>query len=627
MVSVEGLSKSYGKQVLFEDISFKVNRKEKIGVVGRNGHGKTTLFRLIAGLEELDSGTISFPRNYRIGYVRQEVAFSEPTILKEASKGLPRDEAGSLWKVEKVLTGLGFERDEFERHPSELSGGFQVRLNLARALLSNFDMLLLDEPNNYLDITSIRWLSQFLLRWPGELMLVTHDRSFMDLVVTHTLGIHRRKTRKISGDTGKYYDQTAQDEETYEKTRINDERKRKEIELFISRFRAKAQLVGLVQSRIKTLARMEKREKLEKIQNLDFSFKYKAFHGKYVMNVRDVSFSYEQKRPLLQNLSISVRARDRVCVIGKNGKGKTTLLKLLAGVLEPQEGEIGSPLAVSPGYFEQSHVAGLQDSNTVHEEIMGVDPERDPGRARHICGLMMFEGNDALKKISVLSGGEKSRVILGKIIASPVNLLLLDEPTNHLDMESSDALLAALDNFDGAVVMVTHNELFLNALAERLVVFQDDRVFVYEGDYGRFLEKVGWKEEERKREAGTEQERECEEREKLGRKDLRRLRSKILVERAKALNPLEERISGIEDRITADEKELIRLNQAVIDASAARNGASLIELSKSMHLLKKEIDSLFAELEVLTAEHERKKTEFDRRLSVLSAGGPKPFPA
>ncbi len=616
MIAVENLSKSFGPQVLFDGISFKINRKERVGLVGRNGHGKTTLFRLIAGLESADSGSISVPRNYQIGYVEQEPVFSEPTVLEEGSLGLPPAEQDKTWKVEKILAGLGFEPGDLARPPAELSGGYQVRLSLAKVLLADFDMLLLDEPNNYLDITSIRWLERFLRSWPSEFILITHDRSFMDSVVTHILGIHRRKVRKMPGDTGKYYAQIAQDEETYEKTRLNDERKRKEIELFISRFRAKARLANLVQSRIKTLARMEKKEKLEKVAELDFSFAYKKFHGKYAMNVRDLSFSYSRKKPLIRNFTVSIGSRDRVCVVGKNGKGKTTLLKLLAGVLEPQAGEVSRPLAVSMGYFEQSYLAGLSDSNTVLEEIASADPDGDPGRARIICGAMMFEQDEALKKISILSGGEKSRVVLGKIIASPINLLLLDEPTNHLDMESGDALLAALDYFEGAVVIVTHNEMFLHALAERLIVFQGDRTFVYEGDYQRFLEKVGWADEDGLGRAGSTPEENADG-SKLTKKDLRRMRSALIAERARTLKHLETRMAEIEAEIEAKEKELERLNRAIVEAGAGKGGQDIVEMSRTMHGLSEAIGGLYAELETLTTEHEAKQSHYDRELAAI----------
>ncbi|MFW5637509.1 MAG: ATP-binding cassette domain-containing protein, partial [Thermodesulfobacteriota bacterium] len=277
MISVENISKGFGGQVLFEDASFRLNSKERAGLVGRNGHGKTTLLKMVVGEEKPDSGNIIIPKQYRLGYVRQHIDFSEDTVLKEGMKGLLESEKDHHWKVEKILAGLGFSETDMDRNPYEFSGGYQVRLNLAKILVSEPDLLLLDEPTNYLDITSIRWIERFLRGWPRELLLITHDRGFMDKVITHTIAIHRKKIRKIEGDTGKLYDQIAQDEEIYEKTRANDERRRKEIEQFITRFRAKARLANLVQSRVKTLAKMEKRDKLETLKNLDFSFRSKPF--------------------------------------------------------------------------------------------------------------------------------------------------------------------------------------------------------------------------------------------------------------------------------------------------------------------------------------------------------------
>ncbi|MCJ7773087.1 MAG: ATP-binding cassette domain-containing protein, partial [Desulfobacterales bacterium] len=242
MIRADNLTKSYGDHILFDAANFSINKGERIGLVGRNGHGKTTLFRMIYGEENLDSGNITAPKNYRIGYVKQQLEFTKETVLEEGMTGLPATEKDHFWKVEKILAGLGFSDTDMGRHPEEFSGGYQVRLNLAKVLVAEPDLLLLDEPTNYLDITSMRWIEQFLQKWPHELMLITHDRSFMDKIVTHVLGIHRRKMRKIDGVTEKYYAQLAQDEEIYEKTRVNDEKRRKEIEQFITRFRAKARL-------------------------------------------------------------------------------------------------------------------------------------------------------------------------------------------------------------------------------------------------------------------------------------------------------------------------------------------------------------------------------------------------
>ncbi len=351
MIRVENLTKSFGDRLIFEGIGFSLNSKERVGLIGQNGHGKTTLFRLITGEEHPDSGSIVIPKNYRMVYVQQHLEFAADTALKEGIRALPDNEQDQHWKVEKILAGLGFTAEDFHRHPKEFSGGLQVRLNLVKALVSEPDLLLLDEPTNFLDITSIRWIEQFLGNWPHELMLITHDRSFMDKLVTHTMGIHRHKLRKIAGNTAKYYDQIAQDEEIYEKTRVNDDRRRKEIEQFIGRFRAKARLANLVQSRIKTLKKMEKKDKLEQLKFLEFSFRSSPFPGKQALAASDVSFSYDGQKPLIKDFSITIPAGERICLVGKNGKGKTTLLKLLAGELSPQSGQIVYHPAIKKGLF------------------------------------------------------------------------------------------------------------------------------------------------------------------------------------------------------------------------------------------------------------------------------------
>lgn len=617
MISVENLTKSFGSQMLFENVSFRINSHERIGLVGRNGHGKTTLFRLIVGEEVPEAGSIMVPRHYRIGYVHQHLEFTENTVLKEGLQGLPGEEKHQYWKVEKILAGLGFSFEDMQRHPKEFSGGLQVRLNLAKVIVSEPDLLLLDEPTNYLDITSIRWIERFLVKWPHELMLITHDRSFMDKIVTHTMGIHRKKLRKIVGNTGKYYSQIALDEEVYEKTRINDERRRKEIEQFINRFRAKARLANLVQSRVKTLEKMEKQEKIEHIKTLDFSFQSKIFTGKYILSARNISFSYDPTITLIRNLDITIGKHDRVCVVGKNGKGKTTLLKLLAGALRPENGEIIYNPKVKKGFFEQSNIWNLVDTRTVEEEILYSHPHVDNLLARNICGAMMFEGDSALKKVAVISGGEKSRVMLGKILVTPVNLLLLDEPTNHLDMESCDALLAAIDSFEGAVVMVTHNEMFLHGLAERLIVFQKDHPYVFEGSYQRFLDTEGWEDEETSISLIPKTSNKKANRIKLTKKELRRRRCEIVTERAKVLNPLKQLIAQIENDIEAYEKNLRECALAMQEASQRQDNTWIVELSQSMHNYQFSIDRLFEELEELTITFEEQRDLFEKRLAEL----------
>jgi ATP-binding cassette subfamily F protein 3 len=619
MIRVDSITKSFGDRQLFDGISFSISAKQRIGLVGQNGHGKTTLFRIVTGDEQPDSGSVVIPKNYRIIYVQQQLDFRTDTTLREGMRALPEQVKDHYWKVEKILAGLGFSKDDFGKHPRELSGGLQVRLNLVKALVSEPDLLLLDEPTNFLDITSIRWIEQFLNSWPHELMLITHDRSFMDKVVTHTMGIHRRKLRKIVGNTAKYYDQIAQDEEVYEKTRINTERRRKEINQFISRFRAKARLANLVQSRIKTLKKLENKEKLEKLSCLDFSFRSSPFEGKQVLSANNLCFGYIDKNTLIKNFNITIRAKERICIVGRNGRGKTTLLKLLATELIPNSGKIDYHPTIKKGFFEQTNVSSLVDTRTVEEEILYSHPDIDRQNARNICGAMMFSGDDALKKIGVLSGGEKSRVMLGRLLATPVNLLLLDEPTNHLDMESCDAMLAAIDNFKGTVIMVTHNEMFLHTLAERLIVFQNDRIEIFDGSYQEFLEKDGWLEERLPTQNTRAKQDHSGKNAKLSKKEMRRKRSAIIANRSRVTGPLEKRIARLENDIESHEIELDRHNKLMQQASQNQDGTQIAELSQAIHACQSAIDQLFVKLEEITDEFEAQNAIFELQLKQLES--------
>jgi len=613
MISADNLTKSYGGNLLLDGVGFQLNSRERVGLVGRNGHGKTTLFRMIAGEEQPDEGAIAVPRHYRIGYVKQQIEFTQGTVLEEGMQGLPAGESDHHWKVEKILFGLGFSDIDMQRHPDEFSGGFQVRLNLAKILVSEPDLLLLDEPTNYLDIASIRWVERFLNRWPRELLLITHDRGFMDKVVTHILGIHRRKLKKIPGTTEKFYLQIAQEEEVHEKTRANDERRRREIEQFITRFRAKARLANLVQSRIKTLSKMEKRDKLEKLKTLGFSFNSRSFPAKQILSADRLSFGYEPSLPLIKDLNLAVRAGDRICVIGKNGRGKTTLLKLLAGKLRPQSGSVAYHPKAVKGFYEQTNIDSLVDARTVEEEILYSGGDVDRQKARNICGAMMFEGDNALKRVSVLSGGEKSRVMLGKLLVTPVNLLLLDEPTNHLDMESTDAMLAAVDSFEGTVVIVTHNEMFLHSLAERLVIFQESGLTVFEGSYQEFLDRHGWEDENGSAAPGTEKTHKAGDavaatpKRRQAEKAKRRERLDAARQAAKALGPIEKRMAGIEAEILEQEMKLEEDNQAMLDASRAKDGRLIAEVSQGIHKRRAMVDAKYDEMEQLSREIEERR--------------------
>lgn len=580
MITVHNLSKQYGEQVLFKNISFSIGNRERVGLVGRNGHGKSTIFKILTGLEPYDSGKIITPQNYRIGYLSQHIDFTKDTVLEEGCLGLSEESIGEEWRVEKMLSGLGFTEDDFFRDPLEFSGGYQIRINLAKVLLSEPNLLLLDEPTNFLDILSIRWLTGFLKSWPNELLTICHDRSFMDSVTTHTIGIHRLAIKKIKGSTSLFYNKVVEEEEIYEKTRINEEKKRSETEQFINRFRAKASKSKQVQSRVKALEKMGRLDKLGNISNLSFSFKYAPFTAKTLLEVKDISFSYGSDEPdLFNKLSFTLSRNDKICIIGKNGKGKTTLLKLLAGQLLPIKGEIKEHGSVKKGYFEQSHTASLHDEMTVEEEIIANHPDKDRGAARSICGAMMFSGDLALKKISVLSGGEKCRVLLGNLLVKPTNLLLLDEPSNHLDMESTDSLMEASASFDGAVIMITHNESILHQIATKLIVFHNNDVFFFDGGYSDFLDKIGWGDEDSSR-AKKDKGEPLKEKPKLSKKEMRKARADLNIRRSGVLKPIKQKIDELEKNIDELKNVILENDGAIIIALQNNDGDAISSLSK-----------------------------------------------
>ena len=612
MIQISKLSKSYGRQVLFDSAAFSINAGERIGLVGRNGHGKTTLFRILAGIEEPDDGEIHFPTDYKIGYLSQHLAFSAPSVLEEAAEVLPlRD---GTWKetyrAEAVLHGLGFDSEAQQRPPSDFSGGFQVRLHLAKLLLSEPNLLLLDEPTNYLDILALRWLVDFLQAWPQEAMLITHDRAFMDSVCTHTVGIHRRAVRKIEGSTEKFYEQLALEEEVQEKSRLNQEKQIKDTEDFIRRFRAKASKAKAVQSRVKALERMDTVEKLDEIADLDFRFRYQEFHARRLLSASDLAFHYpEQDAFLLEGLSFTVKPSDRIAVVGRNGKGKSTLLRLVAGELSPVRGEFTVSPNLTLGYFGQTNVDRLDPGLTIEETLLEVSPTHNRTEARSIAGLMMFEGDAALKKVKVLSGGEKARVLLGKLLLTPSNMLLLDEPSNHLDMQSTDSLLEAMKEFPGAVLFVTHSEMFLRELATRLIVFDSGKAELFEGTYEEFLRRRGWSDE---RDQNEEPKPETP---TLSKKELRKLRAEVNQRRSDILGPLRKQAEAAEEEIALLETAVEEGNKTLIEASKDGFGDAEAKLSRELGKQQVRLEELYAELEELLSAIEERQAEFDRELA------------
>lgn len=622
MLRINNLSKTYAGRLLFKEASFSLSPGERLAIVGRNGTGKSTLFRLILGEEHADEGEVFLPRGYRVGHLSQHLKFTKTNILDEACLGLPPGSIGEEYKAQIILSGLGFTYDDFSLPASAFSGGFQIRIELARVLLSQPNLLLLDEPTNYLDIVSARWLERFLRSWPGEMIIISHDRTFLDSVSTHTMLIHRGRVRRVEGNTAKLYGLVEQDEEIYEQTRLNQLKKRKEMEEFVAKFKAKAGTAALAQSRQKMLDKMEVGEELHELPELEFEFLSAPFFGRTLIEAQDISFAYPARdknraaMPIVEGLTLNVGPRDRIGVIGKNGRGKSTLLKLLAEELKPDSGVVKTATQAITGYFGQTNIQRLNENNTVEDEIWQVNQSHNRTKVRAIAGTMMFPGDEAMKKIRVLSGGERSRVLLAKMLAQPTNLLLLDEPTNHLDVESVGALVESLHSYSGAIVLVTHDEFMLRQLAKRLVVFTDEGARVLEGDYDYFLDTIGWGEDDedqpsdskgKQQTAATQTEStpkaESAPKERLKGKEARRERAEQRKKRAETLKPLEQQIVKTEETITSLERSLKKLEQEIVSLSSestSNNGGKIAELSKKAAEIKTSINRAFEELSILS---------------------------
>lgn len=612
MIQLTNLSKSFGGQTLFRNLNLKLSPNQKIGLIGRNGSGKSTLFKIILGEEGYDDGDMSIPKNYKIGTLRQHLKFTKKTVREECVQVLSEEEQYNFYKVEKVLFGLGFTNEDLECDPLSFSGGYQIRINLAKLLATEPDMLLLDEPTNYLDILSLRWLKNFIRTFKGEVILITHDREFMDSVTTHTMGIQRKGLFIIEGGTKKYYDTLALSDETYEKTRLNQERKRKELEEFVARNKARASTAALAQSKQKALDKMEEMESLESESSLAFNFNYKETPAKITLKAENLGFGYDKEHPLFQNVTFALENGKCLAIIGKNGKGKSTLLNYIARELSHQQGEITLHPSTALAHFGQTNIERLNVKNSITGEINSVVKSMSISQIRAICGTMMFSGELADKKIEILSGGERSRVMLGKIIATPANLLLLDEPTNHLDMQSIDALCDAIESFKGATIMVTHSEMLLRRLADSLVIFHKGGAEYFDGNYDDFLEKIGWEEEE------MEAPYIKKEKPKMNQKEQKKLRSELIQARSKETAPHKKEVHFCEEKIMELEEKMSEENKKLQVASNAGDNSAIMELSQNVSKITTEIDDLFERLEVSSETLDEILAKYEEKLQEIS---------
>lgn len=594
MLKFENVSLSFADDLILDNVSFTLNKKERCGLVGRNGSGKSSLLKLITKEIEPSSGSISIPTNYKIGYLTQYIKFTQSTVLKEACLALPKDEKDNTYLAEKILSGLDLSKETLILSPTTLSGGYQLRLHLAKVLISQPNCLLLDEPTNYLDIVSIRWLKNFLKNWKEEFIFISHDREFTDSITNSIMGIHRKKTIKIHGKTSDYYEQIYTQEMVYEKTRLKNEKQRKHLQDYIDRFGAKATKASQAGSKKKLIEKIPELEKLIKIENLSFSFHEAEFNGKNMLFAKNLYFSYTDT-PLIQNFSCEIDKGERIAIIGKNGYGKSTILKLLAQDIEPKKGTLRIKDNIKIGYFGQTNINKLNDNNTIEEEISSANIDLKYSQVKQIAANMMFSKDSSTKKIAILSGGEKSRVLLGKILSTPCNLLLLDEPTHHLDIESIEALLEAIEKFTGSIVIVTHSELILQRLhLHKIIICEKSKQTLFFGNYEDFLTKIGWEERESPSEKKTDV------------KEKKKSRAMWIAKRSEILSPLKKEIQEIEEKIEYLEKQ----QKEIIDDFGKKTPSSFS--IKLMGENQKLIDNLYSRLDKIYKEFEKEKEKFNR---------------
>ena len=536
MIAFNRIGKQYGRQVLFVDASFQLNPGEKVGLVGPNGSGKTTLFRMIVGEEAPDDGTVSVPKKLTVGYFRQDVeemsgrsvideaiagtrlgalhhelddlqhALADPARAVELDRLLARfgevqekyEHLGGyalVSQAREVLHGLGFDDEQIDGDVGALSGGWKMRVAMARALLGKPDVLLMDEPTNHLDIESILWLEAFITSLPGALLMTSHDRDFMNRIVSRVAEIDDGEIRTYSGNYDFYERERALREANREATHARQQAMLAKEQRFIDRFASHAAKAAQVQSRVKALDKIEKIKLPKQRRVVKFNFQPPPRSGDDVAILEGIDKRYGS-RVIYDGLNLNVRRGERWAVMGRNGAGKTTLLRLIAGALEPDAGSVRIGASVKMGYFAQQALQILDPKLTVEEQMIKDFPQESIGVLRTLLGAFQFPGDETDKPIRALSGGERTRLVLARMLLHPPNFLVLDEPTNHLDLTTKEMLIDALGDFEGTMIFVSHDRSFLRGLGSRVLELggesgTDSQPLVYPGSYVDYVARSG----------------------------------------------------------------------------------------------------------------------------------------
>ncbi len=508
MLTLANVRKTYGTRTLFEDVTLHLQRDERLGFVGPNGAGKSTLFRILLGQEEADGGEVAWERGVRLGYLPQEgIPTGDATILEIAVGDLASEEAEADEfaevdytrepKARKILAGLGFDEGEADRPARMFSGGWIMRAHLAHLLVDEPDLLLLDEPTNHLDLTALAWFQDYLVRYPGGLIVISHDRAFLNTICNGILELRQERLFRWTGNYDDHLEQKAAHEAQQQALYKNQQREIAHHQRFVDRFGAKATLASRAKSKEKHIARLEAAAigapvgEGPKVGR--FSFPQPERTGHKVMELKSVHQAYGDVT-VYRDLDLEVERGEKLALIGPNGAGKSTLLKILAGVIPIKSGERNPGLRVRTGYFAQNRLENLDQNNTVLQEALtarGENPSLTEQLTRDLLGAFLFRGDEAMNKpVPVLSGGEKSRLALVKLLLAPPNLLLMDEPTTHLDIPSIDALIAALQAYEGTLIFISHDVHFIRSIGEHVIHVERGKLTRFAGDYDYYLEKT-----------------------------------------------------------------------------------------------------------------------------------------